>query len=179
MAWLTELTEVVASTFSVQTDVPVLNLPASITFILCYQPFLGCFWETWGCMGPITQTETTLAGWLPGSGRHTWIPGPVIKASLVLPCLRSCAANCAIAKEPRYFQKHACPFQGCTTYRQHCSLPCVKLSYADCSSVFLLLSPHSQQPSHQDRYDPRRWWQSHCCPLGPRSHWSQSSAVKK
>lgn len=40
-------------------------------------------------MGLITQKETTQCPQLTGSGfcRHTWTPGPVSKASLVLPCL--------------------------------------------------------------------------------------------
>lgn len=47
-----------------------------------------------GADNPERNNPSWLAGWLPGFGRHTWIPGPVIKASLVLSCLRSCAANC-------------------------------------------------------------------------------------
>lgn len=71
---------------------------------------------------------------------------PCHQTSLVLPCLRSCAANCAIAKEPNCFQKHTCPLQGCTTCSQHGSLPWVELTYPDCCSAFLLWAsaPNSQ-----------------------------------
>lgn len=125
-----------------------------------------------GADNPERNNPSWLAGWLPGFGRHTWIPGPVIKASLVLPCLRSCAANRAIAKEPNCFQKHACPLQGC--WLQPAWIPAL-LTYPDCSSSFLLLSPWSQQPSHQDTHGPRRWWPNHWCPLGPRPHRTQLS----
>lgn len=126
--------------------------------------------DTWGWQPRFKQPW--LAGWLPGFGRHTWIPGPVIKASLALPCLRSCAANCAIAKEPNCFQRHACPLQGCS---QPGSLPCLRLTYPDCSSTSLLLCPCSQQHRHQHTDGPRRWWPNHWCPLGPRSHRAQLS----